>query len=255
LGLFTMAMMLASAAPGTCATYEGQVINPVSVAEVFAMMPTIAPRAPYESSAEYANRLDTAASRVPVSSVVVNRPWGTRPPTFDADKSSIAIYAHTLGYGRLDFVEILQLGHGGNSDSFGGIGFEVTRSLGPKSEYEATNGFGTKVKVERTVEQIDAVWEGPVKLGETIFVGAKRTKPLATLTLSPSDAKSVIEQGGTALVIIPKPPFVQKGISTVLPTFGSPRELRKEVRVLWADVKCVLIYDGRKTVVATFEVK
>ena len=255
MGLLSMAIILASAPAGTCTSYQGQVISPVPIRDVFAKLPSIAPRGPYESTAEYTKRLETAAGNEALGSIVIDRPWGDRAPTFNADKSTITIYGHTFGQGRLNFAEILQLGYVGDSDSFGGIGFELSRNVSSKTEYEATNGFGAKVKVELTEEKIDAIFETQVKLGDPIFFGEKRFKPLAMLTFSPSDAKNVIEQGGAALVAIPKPPFVQNGSSVVPPTFRSPREVRMHVRVLWADVRCALIYDGTKRVVAAFEIK
>lgn len=255
--LFLMMMLAAapaSAAPpaNACARYIDQIITPVPIADVFDGLPTVAPRDAYESTSDYQKRLDRAARAAPMETIVIDRPWGGDPPTYNPDKGVLPIYPNSLGVGALDFGSVLRTPL---PDSFGGIGFEVTRKVTGRSTYEANNGFGAKVIVQHRDEQSDVIWEGSLKLGESPFPDSKGFRPVITLSLDPARARDIVEQGGSALVVMPKPPFRQDGQTALAPSFNVPSSYTRKVRVLWADVRCALIYDGSKKVVAALMVK
>lgn len=242
----------AAAPVNACAGYIGQTISPVAIAGVFDTLPTISPKDAYETTANYQKRLDEAGRAASVGPIMIDRPWGKYPPEFKADKSELPIYAQDLGLNGLNFGEVLRLSL---PDAFGNIGFEVTRVETGRSTYEANNGFGAKVMVDHREEHIDAVWEGPLKIGERQFVDGEKRGPIMTLSLDPVRARDIVERGGTALVLTPKAPFRQEGKTSLGATFNSPHSYTRDVRVLWADVRCELIYDGAKKVVATLAVK
>lgn len=239
----------------SCEAYVGQTISPVPIAKVMETLPAIPTRDAYESTASYQKRLEEVRRTTATGPVMIDRPWGAAPPIYNPDRAEIPIYAQTFGLNRLDFREVLSLPWKVMTDAFGGIGFEVTSRVSERSSYEAVNGFGAKVAVTHREEQIDAVWEGPLKTGENPFVGKRSRGPLMTLSLNPARARDLIERGGAALLAVPLPPFRQDGSTSLAPTFSHPSSYTKHVRVLFADVRCALVYDGSRNVVAAFAVR
>lgn len=256
MGLLVWPLLAASTAVAAsmCQGYVGQTIAPVPIASVIDGLTAVERRGPYESKAEYQQRLAAANAAANPQPVIVDRPWLQGNATYEPDTGTMRLYSFNLGHGRLSYKPLLGPDFDAGQDSFGGIGFEVTQTVPPPTTYDATNGFGARFAVELTQEKIDALFEGPLKLGESPFVGKKRGM-LAQIKLSPELARSIIEQGGSAFLVVPKAPFISHGAYNIAPSFSFPREIVKDVRVLWADVRCALIYDGAKRVVTAFDVK
>jgi hypothetical protein len=254
MSLAMAAVLLAAAVPQgpVCAAYRGTKVSPVPISEVFGAIAKIPPKDEFETTADYERRTQAARAGLPSGPILIDRPWARQRPIYDADKSLLTFYAWTLGQSELDFGSLLGIG---TQPLARGVAIDIAERTESQSSYEGTNGFGAKVQVSRTVKSVDTIWERWLKWFGNSFANSKSSAIVAQLPMPAAQARDVVENGGSAVVAVLRPPYLMTGLTVSGPTFQVPLETQRNVRALTADIQCVLVYNGAKQVVMTFEVK
>lgn len=241
--------------PNQCAAYVGQTPATTTFADMAKRLPNVPLKSEYESPASYERRL--ADANYLDQQYVIRRSSNQARPWYDADHAELVVDSHDFGAREVDFKSIFQ--STGDTRSYkimdSDIGFLVDADVVARSKYAATNAFGAHFDVERVDRNVTAVWKSIGKLGGGEFVGAKGFGPIARLKLAPQVARDIIESGTTALLVVPRAPFLRTGSTVLAPSFSSPHERRDAITVAIADVRCAFLLDGGSRVVAAFAVK
>jgi len=242
--------------PSQCASQVGQQITTRTFDEVRAGLPNIAPKGPYESTAEYESRL-AAAQSGGVSPVNIRR-GNSRPGlSYNADRQELTVYEQAFGAGELNYADVLGRPRVGSLEDYysGAIGFVIDEIETGRRTFEATNGFGARTLVESIEGRINAVWERAGRLTESPFQGMRLAGTSSTLRVGPAEARDIIENGATALMVVPRPPYIRTGTSMREATFAFPREHINAVTILMADIQCAFLVDGHGRVVLALPVR
>lgn len=244
----------AAEAGGECSVYVGTKITTTDFDTVYARLPNVAPKDDYESQEEYQKRLDTANSTADINPVFVR--VNLRPGlSYDPDKKMLRVYRHNFGIGQTNFREVLKLPYERGADTFSNaIRFTVSSVDTGTETYTASNGFGAQFQVEKTYRTVGAVFERSGEIGKSPIVEMKGFGPLL-FPMPPERARAIVEQGGPALLIIPKAPFRADGLSRVMPSYRFRMDISKIVRVIHADIRCAFLLDDQQTVFAAFTVR
>lgn len=244
------------AVPSECQSRVGQTVAVSSFAEVWNQLPTVPPRDEYESSADYAVRLSAAALPAEQVFTIRRNPSLVRQGlTYDPDRRTLTVYRDAFGAAEVNFGAVMRVGRERGRDNFASaIGFMVGQTQVDTDTYEATNGFGARFQITRTLRRVEALWERAGELGEDPFEGMQSGR-VAVLTMEPATARALIEQGGAALEIAARPPYRITGQSTLAATFQRPRDILNETQVLTGDIRCGFLLDANDTVLHAFAVK
>jgi hypothetical protein len=237
----------------SCSSYVGRQLTPSSFADLWRQLPEVAPKGQFESSADYERRLAEAqgASREPVFV------RGARPAdglSYNADRQELTIYGRAFGAGRINFRDVFGFDRSKLDNFSSAIGFELESRETSRETYQATNAFGARADVLRTNREVDTIWERAGRLGESSLVEMPAYGPVR-MKVAPRDARDVIENGSTAFLLTPKPPFRRTGSSGVAPSFGSPRERVDSINVIISDIRCAFLLSGSGRVVLALTVR
>jgi hypothetical protein len=240
-----------------CGSYVGQRPATVSFDELRASLPSVAAKSQFETTAQYEARLAGSASNQSRPFIVRRNTVAGDGLSYDADKGVLTVWPTALGARRVNFTNVF--GHARASsredNSFDAIGLLVATIDVARSSYEASNAFGAARVVEHTKRRLLAVWERPGRRGESIFSGAKGSGPVAQLKMSSAAARDLIERGGSAVLLVPKPPFVRQGRAALEPSITSPLSREDEITTIAGNIQCVFLLDSSQAVAAAFPVK
>jgi len=242
--------------PADCSSYVGQTVAVSSFAELHDALPIVTPRDRFESAADYTTRLASAELADP-KPVIIRKIWqaGDEGMSYNTDSQTLTVYGSAFGAGRTNFREIMGLPIQRGRDNFASaIGFELNVTQTAQETFEATNGFGAKFAVTRTIRHIDTVWERAGEIGEDPFLGM-RSGRLAILTMEAPVARELFENGSAALLFVSRPPFRDSGTSTIGAEFSRPRERQDNVDVLIGDIQCGFLLNAQDQVTHAFTTK
>jgi hypothetical protein len=257
----SLSMLLAVAPPqpstvAGCGSYVGKTVKPLSFEELRRSLPSVADKGAYETTADYEKRKATAAP-LDLQPVFLRQALGGNGLRFEADKGEVTIWPPALGVGQVNFSNVF--GYGGmkntNDNYSSAIGFLIQAKTVSSETVEATNGFGARFQVAKTLRDVEAVWERAGRRGHGVFIDVKPFQPVATVSMSAQGAKDLIEAGSSALLLTPVPPYSKAGKSVLEATFASPRERVDSITVLIADIHCSVLLNSTDTVVAAFTVR
>jgi hypothetical protein len=226
----------------SCSSYVGRQLTPSSFADLWRQLPEVATKGQFESTADYERRLAEAqaASREPLFV------RGARPGeglSYNADRQELTIYSAAFGSGRVNFRNVFGFDRSRLDNFTSAVGFQLgIRETGSET-YEATNAFGARAEVQRTRREVDTIWERAGKLGESPLVEMPAHGP-RRIRMAPGDARDVIENGSTAFLLTPKPPFRRTGSSGLAPTFRNPQERLDTINVMISDIRCAFLLSG-----------
>ena len=188
---------LSNPADTICRPYVGHQVTTRTFEEVRSSLPVVPAKGKYESTADYEKRLATALA--PVGPVIIRQSLPYRGLDYDADRGQLKIHQTAFGAGETNFGNLL--GSGGmtsRADNFSGvIGLMVGVSETMTDTYDAANGFGAHFTVTRTSRSVDAVWERPGDIRQSMFIDAKPFGPIAQFNVSSSVAQDLIEAGSS----------------------------------------------------------
>lgn len=129
------------------------------------------------------------------------------------------------------------------------LGFVLEREVVHESTREATNGFGAKVSVEQTFEDVFAIWERPIDYDEKYFEESpSRSYRPIEFEVDATTAEDIIERGSAAFLFTPTAPYVSEGVAMTEATFRRPMERISNVTVLHGDIQCAFVLDSTDTV-------
>lgn len=241
--------------PNQCARFMGQTLQTTTFEAVREGLPQIEARGAYETTADYERRV--AAAQESARPAIIRLQRWRFGMSYDADRQELKIDAMVFGAGELAFNDIFgSRGLRPRDDNYlGAIGFVVEDTETGRSTYEGTNGFGARAAVQSTEHRVFAVWERPGRLGESQFLGVRPYRDVAVLRVGSAEAREIIENGGTALMIVPRAPFIRTGRSDSVATFSNPREQLRSVTVLTADIQCAFLLNGQARVIVALEVR
>ena len=78
---------------------------------------------------------------------------------------------------------------------------------------------------------------------------------LGVFSMPIDEAKKIKEAAKVAVLIVPKYPYFTKGIGGVTATFSHPTEIRKEVAVIIANIRCAFFLGTDNNVIGAFSVR
>ncbi|MBV7259008.1 hypothetical protein [Erythrobacter crassostreae] len=247
LGTLLAAVAAPAAAQETdCQTYIGRTLAPLEFSEVLSSLEGEEPKGAYETSEAYERRLAEASNRANVGPVVLRKRWSSPRPFYNADKGKIPFTADNFGKRDRSFRSLFRAELRGAKRP---LGFVIGRETLRESTREATNGFGAKVTVEQTYENLFAIWEKPIDYDESPFKETRRRsyRPI-DFEVGPDSARDIIEHGSAAFLFAPTAPFVSEGTNATEATFRRPMETFSKVTVLHGDVHCAFVLDSADTV-------
>jgi hypothetical protein len=256
----SFALLLAASGPvagSVCSTFVGHPVQARPFEDIAAGLPKVADRGPYESTAEYRQRLAGAASAPQQAMIVRISSREGEGLSYDPDRQILTVYPSAFGVGEVNFSDVVALrSDDTRSDNFSGaIGFLVSATETGRETYQATNAFGARLTVTRVKRRVSAIWKGPGKMGQSQFVGVGAFKPVAQLRIGPDAARQIVEGGGGAILFTAKPPFHSSGTSTLEASFSRPEERVDAINVIVADVRCAFLLERNGTVVHALDVR
>lgn len=126
-------------------------------------------------------------------------------------------------------------------------GYCITESAGSEDQgsYEATNGYGAKVVVEKSHLKNRGVFFGFGDSGQSLFGGRRSytNDPLFIFEASVDEARSLKLNAQLLLLATPHAPFVGKGSYYGKPTFDRPQETTFSTDFIVATPLCVALAD------------
>jgi len=234
----------------------GQHVEPADFDAIYKDLPTVPPEDAYESRDAYRSRLNTVDSTGNPKPLILRV---NRSPAlyYNPDKQALSVYKHQFGFGStIDYGQVMRLARYDLFDDPSGIeiAFQLSEKKTGTEVYDATNGFGVHVMVEKTTQESTALFERYEKAGKDYFTGMKRYGPV-DIPMSAERARMIIDKGGPAILFTPKAPYRQEGVSRIAPTYSSAHEVIDHVRFIHADIHCVLLLDEHENIFAAFGVR
>lgn len=245
-----------AAAQSNCQQYVGQEATTISFEELLAAVPQSAlKKDPFETTAAFNERVAQANSKFGAP-LIVRQELKDILVGYDADNGSLSVSAFAFGRSPDDVEGVLDPAGQiiGRLKGNGALAFTIRETPTGKRNYETTNGFGAKVTVEESSRDVAIVWERPLQLGELQFPKVAKYR-LAEVPMTPEIARATLADIATALVLVPRQPYVTRGKTESKPTFRYPTATVSNVTIVGADIQCALITTRSGKVVFAFDVK
>lgn len=249
----------------TCEGYRDKQLTTSAFVEATRAFKTLAPRGEFETSAQHAERQSRALSGMPATVIVRKAPDdGVKHLPYDADAGELHLLRYAFNnrsffsYEALRAAKIpLQQSPIQNVPSI--VVETVEEATGA---YEAQNAYGAKTTVAKVARRIAAIVDpaavGPDRFSPNFFATADRPPYLVgKIKVTPEEAKVLRENLVLAFVVAPAPPYYAASSYPIgRVTVANPREIVETAEMLFGDVTCALVIDGRSNrVIASYETR
>ncbi len=238
----------------SCATYIGTVVAPLTFEQALAGIKIVPPKGEFETSLAYADRVSASES---AKEIIISTPINRESLKYDADNGKFLVTIYLFdGKTRLKFRDFFWSKQDYKTDAgtFNlALKYSSTRKL--IGYYTGTNSFGTKSNIEKITYFEQAIFENETTYDKPLFyiTNGNLGSNIGYISVPMDSAAEFKAKVTAAFVIIPKAPYVETGsYQESEPTFADPYDVKVNATILMADIRCALIMDGARKVVAAF---
>lgn len=246
----TLALTAQSIEAQECMALKGNVINPLSFEQLQLAMPKIPKKDEFETTAQYNARVAESGAKAPTGPMFINleAQFKSSYLQYDADRSVFSISAFDFNGGYFNSsLSGFRGPYKSSSYKERLVGVLVSRNVELEDSYTATNGYGAKVEVQKRIISKYELVEGnkKFKFNQSALWDGKSIGEVGTLAVPPELARDIKQRLKSAVMFIPKEPFIIKNISFgSSPTRKSPYKDTIITSALVGDIKCAVIYDN-----------
>ncbi|RYD86058.1 MAG: hypothetical protein EOP84_00360 [Verrucomicrobiaceae bacterium] len=252
-GLIVSALLaLPASAQEACEDLVGKTIQTSgfeATTKPFAKLP---PKDEFETTEQYETRLAQATSGLPTT-LFIPVPFSAEYAPYNADKQQFEIDSYAVVNLPIDWISVFSVtepfqDHGKD------IGMFVEQQEKPTGSYQATNAFGTKAKIVKVTTTTSLIHDRRDKdyLSDILPKRGYTEKVAWNLAATPDAARQLKGKLRAAVMIAPKAPyFLELSGHTRPPTLSLPIEESPKYRVLFADIRCIVITDDRNEVLVS----
>lgn len=215
----------------------------------------------FETSEAFRIRSEAVSRKIP-SHYFLKVPIDSKYVKYDADQQLFEIIEYGLdnvsmssdgiqsifGYGSSLREAGVEVGHGSRN-----ITLDFPRSEQFLGSYEASNSFGVSVTVSKYSKQAYGVFEREVDFsgGESLWQSPRKDsygsypliKPIFRISSPPGEARKLKENLYGVFAVVPNYPYHTTGTGYFKPTINVPREITTHFKYVFADIKCVAIFN------------
>lgn len=255
--LIASTLALHSVYGGECSSYVGAPPKTLSFAQASSLLSKLSPKGEFETTGHYEARLNSALESLPNPLVIVRELREADQLTYDADKGALIVSKFIFSNAGFDarstfyHAKVEEFTKGAGSSNLQSVIFQTEKLTG---SYIGSNAFGKNIRVQKSFETVFVVYDRPDRQFIDSLFGSQTGNKLGEIKMSPSEAQNFKKTYRTALVVVPKRPYIAKATYLSFePTIQVPEETRTSATVIFADITCGLLMNAKGDVVAAYE--
>ena len=250
-------LALHSAYGGECSSYVGASPKTLNFSQASSLLSKLSPKGEFETTGQYEVRLNSALGSLPNPLVIARELREADQLTYDADKGALTASKFIFNNSGFDVrsvfyhAKVEEFTKGAGSTNLQSVIFQTEK---PTDSYIGSNVFGKNIRVQKTSETVFVIYDRPNRQFIDSLFGSETGNRLGAIQMSPSEAKNFKKTYRTALVVVPKRPYLAKATYLSFePTIEVPEETRTSATVIFADITCGLLMNAKGDVVAAYE--
>lgn len=257
IAMIASTLALHSAYGSECSSYVGAPPKILSFFQVSSLLSRFSPKGEFETTGQYEVRLNSALGSLPNPLVIARELREADQLTYDADKGALTVSKSIFGNAGFDVrsvfyhAKVEEFTKGAGSSNLQSVIFQTEKLTG---SYMGSNAFGKNIRVQKSFETVFVVYDRPDRQFIDSLFSSQTGNRLGEIQMSPNEAKNFKKTYRTALVLMPKRPYLAKATYLSFePTIEVPEETRTSATVIFADITCGLLMNAKGDVVAAYE--
>lgn len=244
-------------AQDVCGAYISQTIAVRSFSAIAAELPLDLRKDEFETTDQFQARVATTSSAAQPR--ILDRPVDKQtfpaPLEYDADAGTLKVRQSAFQWGTTEWWRAARRATAGEVASVvpgWNVATVISRTSRTTGSYNATNAFGVRREVFRSVLTTQGVFDRGGREGDEDMFVVGPDDVVGQISMPSEEARTAKARLRFALVIQPKWPFLVSGSDLKSgPSIDDAREVHEDYQVMFADVLCGLVVD-QGVVVASF---
>lgn len=210
----------------------------------------------YETDEAFAKRQAAVAPR-PDRPFIIGKAVDLEQVRFNAKKQALEISLYAVDNLSAPYDEVF--GYGTPYEGKIKLGFHAIDVVIDEREvktgaYVGTNAYGSRARVTKITRITNAIFKrAAADAEETLIRADPETHIFSTLPMGPVEAQKLKPGLSAAIVVYPEAPYFATGVKDWGgATLDMPEGTIQKINVIAGDIRCVLLLDGAKKVIAAY---
>ena len=237
----------------SCPAYQGQTVSPMTFDQVASRFSrALSPKSEFETTATYEARLRAIVGADADHEFIIGKTADPQYIKYDADQQVLTLQSYLFDNININYDVMSDLPGSLAGGAMSNTDVVIEQSDNVAGSYSGSNAYGASTRVARISRVTKGIFDhwGQRASGSGLF--ANDDPNWLHFPLSSEKASALKPHLRIAFVVVPRPPYVVRGVgSSGRTTINHPIDTQEQVTLLTGDIRCALVLMDTGTVLGS----